>query len=48
LAHAVAAAEFFGQNYASLGGVDKVLPVDVFVPGCPPNPHALLHGFYWR
>lgn len=34
----------FGQNYASLGGVDQVLPVDVFIPGCPPNPHALLHG----
>ncbi len=34
----------FGQNYASLGGVDKVVPVDVFIPGCPPNPHALLHG----
>jgi Ni,Fe-hydrogenase III small subunit len=34
----------FGQNYASLGGVEKVLPVDVFIPGCPPNPHALLHG----
>jgi Ni,Fe-hydrogenase III small subunit/formate hydrogenlyase subunit 6/NADH:ubiquinone oxidoreductase subunit I len=34
----------FGRNYASLGGVDKVIPVDVFIPGCPPNPFALLHG----
>ena len=34
----------FGQNYASLGGADKVIPVDVYIPGCPPNPHALLHG----
>jgi Ni,Fe-hydrogenase III small subunit len=34
----------FGQNYASLGGVDKVIPVDMYIPGCPPNPHALLHG----
>jgi Ni,Fe-hydrogenase III small subunit/formate hydrogenlyase subunit 6/NADH:ubiquinone oxidoreductase subunit I len=34
----------FGQNYASCGGIDQVLPVDVYIPGCPPNPHALLHG----
>ncbi|MBI5394894.1 MAG: NADH-quinone oxidoreductase subunit NuoB [Verrucomicrobia bacterium] len=34
----------FGQNYASCGAVDAVIPVDVYIPGCPPNPHALLHG----
>ncbi len=34
----------FGRNYATVGAVDAVLPVDVYIPGCPPNPHALLHG----
>ena len=34
----------FGESYASLGGIDKVLPVDVYIPGCPPTPAALLHG----
>jgi Ni,Fe-hydrogenase III small subunit/formate hydrogenlyase subunit 6/NADH:ubiquinone oxidoreductase subunit I len=34
----------FGVNYATRGAVDAVVPVDVYIPGCPPNPHALLHG----
>jgi Ni,Fe-hydrogenase III small subunit/formate hydrogenlyase subunit 6/NADH:ubiquinone oxidoreductase subunit I len=34
----------FGQNYATCGSIDSVIPVDVYIPGCPPNPHALLHG----
>ncbi len=34
----------FGESYASLGGVDKVIPVNVFIPGCPPTPIDLLNG----
>jgi Ni,Fe-hydrogenase III small subunit/formate hydrogenlyase subunit 6/NADH:ubiquinone oxidoreductase subunit I len=34
----------YGRNYATLGGVDTVVPVDVYIPGCPPRPLALLHA----
>ncbi len=34
----------FGDTYATTGGLDKVVPVDVYVSGCPPRPQALLSG----
>lgn len=34
----------FDENYATLGAVEKVIPVDVAIPGCPPSPTALLQG----
>jgi NADH-quinone oxidoreductase B subunit len=32
------------DTYATVGGLDKLLPVNYYIPGCPPRPEAILHG----
>jgi NADH-quinone oxidoreductase subunit B len=34
----------FYQNYAALPGIDRIVPVDVYVPGCPPRPEMVIDG----
>lgn len=39
-----AGGKVFGNSYAIRGAVDTMVPVDIFVPGCPPRPSALIYG----